>query len=242
MVSICIATYNGEKFISEQLKSILKQINNDDEVIISDDGSTDKTVNIIKSINDRRIKLFYNNGKHGSIYNFANSLRHSKGEIIFLSDQDDVWLNNKYKIMKQCLKKCDLVHCNSVITDENLKTTNNSFYSVLNNGSGLIKNIIKSTYYGSHMAFKRKIYEDAVPFPDTKEIGHDLWLGLIAEMTGKVRFIDNKLMLYRRHTDAFCGEIGAKSKRNVFKKMFGRVIMLYYIAKFKLKVVLVNEK
>ena len=169
MVSICIASYNGEKFISEQLESILKQIDENDEVVISDDGSTDRTIEIIKSFNDNRIKLFHNQGKHGSIYNFANSLRHSKGDIIYLSDQDDVWLDNKYVVMKKYLTKYDLVHCNSIITDGELIPTNNSFYSVLNNGTGIIKNIIKSTYYGSHMAFKRKVYENSIPFQIPKK-------------------------------------------------------------------------
>ena len=101
MNSICIATYNGEKYIHQQLTSILSQINIDDEVIISDDDSTDNTIEIIKSLNDKRIKIIHG-GFHHFKWHFANALQHSKGEYIFLSDQDDIWVEGKYQA---CLNK-----------------------------------------------------------------------------------------------------------------------------------------
>ena len=90
-ISVCIATYNGERYIREQLDSILSQLSLDDEVIISDDGSKDSTIEIISSYLDSRIKVFKNNGKHGYVGNFENALNHSSGDFIFLSDQDDIW-------------------------------------------------------------------------------------------------------------------------------------------------------
>ena len=95
MISVCIATYNGEKYIKQQLLSILKQIKVNDEIIISDDHSTDKTFNIIKSFNDTRIKFFLNNKGKGYTRNFENALEKAHGDIIFLSDQDDIWIDNK---------------------------------------------------------------------------------------------------------------------------------------------------
>ena len=128
MNSICIATYNGEKYIKEQLTSILSQINIDDEVIISDDGSTDQTTEIIKSLNDSRIKLIKGDF-HNFTFNFENAIKQAKGEYIFLADQDDVWLPNKYHECLHELKKYDLICHNSKITDKNLNIINNSFFN-----------------------------------------------------------------------------------------------------------------
>ena len=109
MISVCIATYNGGKFLGEQLQSILCQLGKDDEVIISDDGSTDNTYLLVMSIQDNRIKFY----KHKSdsfllphekaTLNFENALKYAKGDYIFLSDQDDVWVENKVEVMCQIL-------------------------------------------------------------------------------------------------------------------------------------------
>lgn len=95
MISVCMAAYNGEKYIKDQLSSILKQIGPNDEVVISDDGSKDKTKNIVDSLNDTRIRYVENRNKHGFTHNFENALRLAQGDYIFLADQDDIWLDNK---------------------------------------------------------------------------------------------------------------------------------------------------
>ena len=233
MNSICIATYNGEKYIKEQLCSILSQINPEDEVIVSDDGSVDKTLEIVKALKDNRIKIIRNSGTHGSVSNFVFALKHTKGNYIFLADQDDVWKQSKYSTVCSYLENYDLVHHDSVVTDDNLKEINSSLYSILNNGTGILKNIKKSTYYGSHMAFKREVLKKAMPFPKTEEIGHDLWIGLVAELFFKPVFIEEKLILYRRHADAHCN-IDFKSKRSLVMKIRGRMIMVFYIVKLML--------
>ena len=93
-----MATYNGSRYIKEQIDSILSQLSALDELIISDDHSTDSTYKIIKSYNDNRIKFYLNELEKGVTHNFENALLHSKGDTIFLADQDDVW--NKEKIQK----------------------------------------------------------------------------------------------------------------------------------------------
>ena len=95
MISVCIATYNGEKYLREQLDSILPQLAESDEVIVSDDGSTDGTIDLITSLNDPRIKIVSNSGRKGYVGNFENALKHTTGDYIFLSDQDDIWYPNK---------------------------------------------------------------------------------------------------------------------------------------------------
>lgn len=234
MNSICIATYNGEKYIDEQLNSILMQIRDDDEVIISDDGSNDGTIDKINAYHDKRITLLKNDtNRHGAIGNFENALNNATGDIIFLADQDDVWLPDKYERMVQALRSCDLVHCNSVVTDENLQPIYSSFYERYHNGKGILKNIYCSTYFGSHMAFRRWILTEALPFPHTDEIGHDLWLGLVAESIGKVTFLQDKLMLYRRHEGAYCGLF--EHKRPFWVCIKGRWIILKNLIQFRQK-------
>src|SRR5688572_19081887 len=114
MISVCIPTFNGEKFIHRQLESIISQLSPDDEIVISDDSSSDNTLNIIKSLNDSRIKLLDNNHFRNPIFNLENALKHAKGDFIFLADQDDLWKENKVPLLLKKLNNYDLVlsNCN----------------------------------------------------------------------------------------------------------------------------------
>jgi glycosyltransferase involved in cell wall biosynthesis len=235
MVSVCMATYNGEKYIQAQLNSILSQLEPDDEVVVSDDSSSDRTVEILKSIPDRRVRLFTGNTFRDPIKNFQNCLKLAKGSYIFLSDQDDVWLPGKYDKMMALLQEYDLVISDSVIVDEQLKEIAPSFFDFFGSGKGIIKNMARSAYYGSCMAFNRALLERSLPFPNTQEIGHDLWIGLVGEMTGKVLFYKEPLLLYRRHASAFTHTGLSKSKRNLFQKARGRFIMLKEVSRFLVK-------
>lgn len=236
MNSVCIATYNGEKFIEAQLRSILSQLRAEDEVIVSDDGSTDKTLDIIASFDDKRIKVLHSQ-YHCVRDNFANALQHTRGEIIFLSDQDDVWLEGKYDACIEALRNVDLVCTNSKMTDENMTIVNENFFSLYHSGRGILKNIFNNTYYGSCMAFRRTLLEYALPLPPTKEIGHDVWLGLVAEMIGKTLFIKKPYLLYRRHdgTSTKTTSLLNRSKRPIWKKVWNRIVLLYYVCKFRIQ-------
>ena len=229
MISVCIATYNGEKYIKEQLSSILNQLSEKDEIIISDDSSTDKTVEIIESFQDKRIKILKNNKFRQPNLNFEKALKYSKGDIIFLSDQDDVWVENKVEIILNQLKKYDLIVSDAFITNEKLNITNESLFSEINSNRGILKNIIKNTYYGCCITFKRKVLKKALPFPKTREIGHDLWLGIIADRYFKVKFLKEKLIYFRRHENNLTTI--KKSKRRLIIKLLGRVKILYYFLK-----------
>ena len=235
MNTVCVATYNGERYIEQQLRSILAQIAPDDEVIVSDDESTDKTLNIVDSIGDKRIRVRHSHA-HYFRDNFVEAMREAKGEIIFLSDQDDVWLPGKYVRCVEELNAVDLVCTNSRMTDEALHVVEPYFFSIYHSGPGVIKNAMNNTYYGSCMAFRRSLLDDALPMPETHEIGHDIWLGLVAEMTGKVRFIRTPYLLYRRHGETRTATTGllTRSKRPLWRKLWSRVVVLYYVCKFKL--------
>ena len=183
MISVCIATYNGGKYIKEQIDSILLQLGRKDEIIISDDSSTDDTLSIIKSYNDPRIKIFFNKSTHSPIFNFENAIRNAKGSYIFLADQDDIWLPNKINNTVDLLKQYDLVVSDCKVVDQNLNVLEESFFYKRNSGTGFCKNLFKNTYLGCCMAFRKEILCYILPFP--KRIAmHDIWIGLSVELNG----------------------------------------------------------
>lgn len=197
-ISVCMATYDGEKYIKQQLDSILSQLSDNDEIIISDDSSSDKTIDIIKNYNDSRIKLFENQKFKSPIFNFENALKYSSGDIIVLADQDDIWKPNKIVTIKNYMQDYDLVVSDANIIDKNGIEIKSSFYKLGNSRKGLLKNIVRNSYLGCAMAFNRKVLEKSLPFP--KDIPmHDWWIGLIGEMYGKIYFVEDKLISYRRH-------------------------------------------
>ena len=146
-ISVCMATYNGEKYIKEQLESIISQLDENDEVIVSDDHSTDRTLDIVKDLKDSRIKIFLNKNKKGLTYNFENAIKQAKGNYIFLSDQDDVWLPNKIALSLKGLEDNDVVVTNCMITNNNLNIINNSYFKFNNSKKGFLKNGINSFFF-----------------------------------------------------------------------------------------------
>jgi glycosyltransferase involved in cell wall biosynthesis len=193
-----MATYNGEKHIKEQLDSILCQLNEEDEVVVSDDGSTDNTLDIVRSYNDPRIKVFINSGIHGYGHNFENAMKYACGDYIFLSDQDDVWLPNKVNMMLPFLKDGDnLVLCNGYMTNEKLEKqcTINEWRRYR---KGYWRNLYKNTFWGCTFAFTKRIKDYCLPIP-MRIKGHDAWIGLLCELKFNVVYVNEPLLLYRRH-------------------------------------------
>ena len=197
MVSVCIATRNGENFIEAQLRSILSQLNENDEVIVSDDCSTDQTTTIIRSLNDSRVTLLEVN-YCDLIRNFENALLNASGDIIFLADQDDLWHPTKVNKTKELLKKYDLVVTDADIINEEGVVIKRSLFSILKSGNGILKNIIKNTYVGCCMAFNRNVLDKAIPFPRFVTM-HDAWIGMIGEVFGTTYFRNEALVYHRRH-------------------------------------------
>ena len=226
MISVCMATYNGERFICEQLKSILAQLSEDDEVIVSDDGSKDGTLDIVDSLNDSRVKVFRNEGRHGVVPNFENALKHSSGDIIFFSDQDDVWSEKKVEVCLKALENADLVVHNSDVIYEDGGHENEDFFLLRRSGSGYWKNLYKNSFVGSCMAFRSEVKKYVLPFPK-HILWHDMWIGLMVEKHGRTKFIDEKLLFYRRHGE----NASATSEKSYFskgKQIRYRLEMLYY--------------
>lgn len=234
MISVCMATYNGEKYIKEQIDSILHQLGTNDELIISDDGSTDNTCNIVNSYSDTRIRLYHNNNLHGFRYNFENALKHAKGEYIFLSDQDDIWLDDKVEKNVELLHQYDVVVSDAIVTDKDLNILYPSFFSINGCQTSLLGNVLHTSFYGACMAFRKSILQLSIPLCKTKAIGHDQWIGYIGLLTGKVYFCKTPYILYRRLDSSVTniGNIFTRSHRSVYCKIRDRIMMIYEIIKF----------
>ncbi len=197
-----MATRNGGRFIQQQLSSILKQLAPDDEVIISDDSSTDETIDMIVSCADARITLLPGNTFYSPVFNIENALKHATGDIIVLSDQDDIWLDNKVATIRNYFDNgpasLRLVSLDGMAVDEHGNVIVESLFQKLSAGPGLFKNIFNNTYMGCCLAFSRELLDIALPFP-RKIPMHDMWLGLLAELYGEVTFIPEKTIQYRKH-------------------------------------------
>lgn len=224
MISVCMATFNGEKYVKEQIDSILIQLSIEDELVISDDGSTDRTLKIIESINDSRIKVYKNTSKQGYSHNFENAIKKASGDYIFLSDQDDVWLSNKVGSMLPYLKEDNLVMSDAYITDENL-IIKDRMKTWRKYKKGYFQNLYKNIYAGCTCAFTKNIKNKCLPFPHSEYVKHDNWIGLISELQFNVIYIDEALIYHRRHSSNHSSMTG-KSTRSIFYKIMSRLILL----------------
>ncbi len=230
MISVCIATYNGERYIRQQIESIVCQLNVDDEIIVSDDGSTDGTLDIVKGIGDKRIKIIEGPGRKSPILNFECALKASKGDFIFLSDQDDVWKPDKVEICMKWLKTYHCVVSDAEVTDNRLKPLYPSLYAIMQVRQGRIYNTIwKNGYTGCCMAFRRDVVEASLPFP--KDIPmHDIWIGNVAAYKYNVKFISDKLVLFRRHDNAISCN-GKGSRFSLRQQLKFRINTIYNVIK-----------
>ncbi len=222
MISVCIATYNGENFIREQLDSIIKQLGEKDEIIISDDGSTDRTIEIIESYNDKRIRIFKSNYKN-VIFNFENAINKARGDIIFLADQDDIWYDNKVQILLKEIENCDLVFSNvSIFKDD--KKIHAPLYKIDKNCNGFVRNFIKNNCIGATMVFRKKVLKIVLPFP--KQIPmHDMWIFFLISIRGKTKYYNRPLIYYRRHENNV-SNTGEKTTNSILKIIEIRITMI----------------
>jgi len=241
MISVCIATYNGEHYLRQQLDSILAQIGKEDEVVISDDSSTDGTLALIESYHDARIRVLHHDPSlmtttfplDRPTHNFENALRHAKGDILFLADQDDVWIEGKVETMLAELQDADLAIHDCIVVDDNMEDViHPSYFNYIGIHQGVWKNWVKATYLGCCMAMRKEVVLRALPFPKTMA-GHDLWLGIIADRYFTTKIVRKKLIRYRKHTSSKTTS-GGKSKNTLWFKIRYRMTILKHIMKLYL--------
>lgn len=205
-VSIIMATYNGEKYIRNQLDSIIPYMEDEDELLISDDGSTDDTISIINEYKniDSRIVLV-NGPRKGVINNFENAISHTTKEIILFADQDDIWLPEKLPTIKSFFANAPyklVLHDMYMESDKEINGDRRGVQSfkIRKRRHGVIYNWLFSGYYGCCMAFTKELKNVIYPFSKYTNM-YDQWIGLIAEYMGTASFIDKPLIIHRIHGD-----------------------------------------
>lgn len=205
-ISIVMAAYNGEKFIREQIDSILIQMEDKDELIVSCDPSSDNTESILYEYakKDERIRIFHNSEhSKGLVSNFENALKNCSGDIIFYSDQDDIWLEGKLKKVYEAFNnpKVSVVIHDAKLVDQNLKVLEESTFALRGGArSTIIGNLVRLSYIGCCMAFRGDLLSVVLPLA-TKGRSHDWWTGCICMCYGKMAVINEPLILHRMHVD-----------------------------------------
>lgn len=226
-IAILMSTYNGEKYLQQQIDSIRAQSFNDWELFIRDDGSRDNTVAIVNenTSKDPRIK-YIDDVEHnlGPKKSFFKLLKNIEADYYFFCDQDDVWTKNKLVTMLEYINNQEqefsgplLIYCGLQCTNSNLEVTNNDFEKIIGKLAKPCDRFIGNDMPGVVMLFNRKVREIFLKTSNYDEIEmHDWWIALIAAMFGKVIFIDEKLVLYRQHGN---NTVGAGVNGGILKKI-----------------------
>ncbi|WP_188400347.1 glycosyltransferase family 2 protein [Sporomusa sp. GT1] len=223
-ISIALCTYNGDKYLKEQLDSILYQGRKPDEVVICDDGSIDNSWDILKKFKKDApfdVQLVKNEKNLGSTLNFAKAISRCSGDIIFLADQDDVWIPNKIEVMMNTFESDDnvgMVFSNAVLTDQYLNPYAKSLWEGVGFNEAIQQLCIdgqlwrilgrQSCVTGATMAFRSKWNFMIFPFP--KDWVHDEWLTFLLDLITVVKFVPEKLIMYRQHQKQ---QIGVRLKK-----------------------------
>lgn len=235
-ISVAVASYNGADYIGEQLDSILQNLSMQDEVLVSDDGSTDGTIEIVKEYEQKDARVHLLHGpKKGIIANFEYAMQMCRGKYIFLSDQDDIWRPDKVEKVLEVFEQPDVylvIHDARVCKEDGKEVVMPSFFAYRGSGAGVLKNYIKNTYMGCCMAFRKEVREKALPIPKDIQM-HDQWIGIVSDYCfGKSVFLQEQLLEYRRHeqnaSDFSHNTIGVMLKNRILlaKRFFFHIIKI----------------
>ena len=222
MVSIALASYNGEKYIKEQLDSILNQTYSDFELIVCDDCSADSTTNIVKDYcaKDKRITLYINERRLGVNKNFEKAILLCSGEYIALSDQDDIWLPNHLEKLLEIIKGHKLACGNSELIDKNgnsmaIKLNEIEELYTFNDSDNLLYKLIcsRNPFQGASMLMHRSFINQVIPIPDNIPY-HDTWFALNSCFIDRIQYTFDVITLYRQHK----GQRTQRKKRTAFQR------------------------
>jgi len=230
MISVVLCTYNGEKYIEEQLRSVCEQTTTPDEIIICDDKSTDNTLFIVNNLKkeycDIRFVIVKNDTNQGVVKNFLNGCQKSTGDYIFFCDQDDVWLPEKIKkTMAKFHEGIDLVFCNAKLVDASLRPKGQSLWESLHYIPGkkdvLDEMLSRNIFTGMCMAIRRELYENNPAIGDC--MLHDEFYGWISVFNNSYAILNEELVLYRQHDNNVVGS-GNYSQFNSKQEAARRII------------------
>ena len=212
LVSVCIATYNGEKYIKEQLDSILNQTYHNIEIIIQDDASTDNTIDIIKNYKNQKIQLFQNPNNLGYIKNFETLIQRANGDYIALCDQDDIWVESKIEKLLQNIHSFSLIYSNSLLIDKEAKSLNRTLSQHLKNNFITSHHPLNFLYDNSVSAhsilFKKELKPYLVNFPT--QLYFDQYIAMVGASQKGIHYINKPLVHYRQHETNTLKKIATK--------------------------------
>lgn len=197
-----MAVYNGATYLQPQMQSILGQLRPNDEVVVVDDASQDNSAEILTGISDSRVRVFRNDRNLGVFASFEKAMSLAQGDLLFLSDQDDLWLPEKVdKILAvfSLNPAVTLVASDALVIDESGNVVANSFFELRGHfAPGILHNLLKNKYLGCTLAFRKSMLKHFLPIPKDVPM-HDIWFGLINDLYGKTYYVDQPLIAYRRH-------------------------------------------
>lgn len=226
-IDILLATYNGEKYIEEQLDSILSQTYSNFRLIISDDYSEDGTRRILEEYEkkDERIKVFYQEKNLGYVKNFEFLLTKVENEIYALADQDDIWLPEKIEktIVNMQSNNSDLCFTDLILIDENGNEISKSFWKEKSFDSKIKKDkeykglLLNNYITGCTIVSKKEFIKYILPIPkDSKYLIHDYWIPIVISQKGKISYMREPYIKYRQHGN---NQVGYKTKSKELKTL-----------------------
>lgn len=203
-----MAAYNGSRFIAEQLHSVLDELDAHDEVIVVDDASTDDTVAVVAGVDDDRVLLIRSEHNAGYVRAFEKAMEHAAGDVIFLADQDDVWIRGRRAALLDALEDVRFVSSNLLLLGSgdplHSPITRRPWKLAQRTSSQWVRNRVRiligiAPYYGCAMAMTREFSSLARPFPGFLTESHDLWLAILANTDHSIRHVETPTILRRIH-------------------------------------------
>lgn len=229
LVSVAIATYNGQRYLREQLATLHAQTWRNLEVVVSDDASTDGTAEILEEhARSHGLRYVVNPRNLGLVRNFERAISLCRGELIALCDQDDLWKPDKIERLARAIGDATLVYCNSQeyldhegrigIDDSSANVT--EFARAFGTGRPS-RHLLAENWVVSHtLMFRRELIRHALPMPP-HQVYHDGWLALVAAKLGGIRYLDERLQTYRRHPASMTFPDPARHRRAGILAAFG---------------------
>jgi len=215
-ISVVLATYNGDMFLSQQLESLLSQTYQNIEIIAVDDCSSDNTLAILDEFarNNNNIKVYKNETNLGFIKNFERGCSLASGELIAPCDQDDFWEADKLSLLAEAIGGYPLIYHDSWLCDEALRKTGKRISDIVvcQTFHSCLQYAVFARIYGHTLLFTKDLLACSIPFIDV--IPHDWWLAYNATLQGGVKFLPKPLVYYRQHDKNVFGIIGQKSKKD----------------------------
>lgn len=236
MIDILMATYNGERYLEEQIDSILQQSFKDWRLVVRDDCSQDKTKEILRNYQneypDKIIVIEGKNSSGGAMQNFFKLLEYASSDYVMFADQDDVWLTDKVVLTLKKMQELEgiygtefplLVHTDLSVVDANLETINSSIFTMqnMNHKHNKLNNLVATNIVtGCTMLFNKALLYKLRELPGTA-VMHDMWIAMVASAFGRIGFVEKATILYRQHGNNCNGAKNLNSFAYVRAKLFG---------------------